>query len=443
MTHKFHRLFKFLDWKLDVKKHQLLMNYEIENIGKVTEILSFPAFIAADNLNLKSSINAACDLIHFMCGVSYYKVGLASEIQFKNNFPSQQMETFIKKTWLNGLAELAFDNNVSIKNQINFNTRINDAQFQFRALTENNSPMLLSSQASLKSLVALGGGKDSLVTIEELKQQGKNISLFMVGESALIKDVANYIGMPLIQVKRKIDAKLIEYNKTGKGFNGHVPITAINSCIAILTALLFDCDEVVFSNERSAESANTINAEGDFVNHQYSKSLEFEQDFSNILAQEIAQSVHYYSQQRAFSELAILKKFCNYPQYFSVFSSCNRNFHIDGSKNENTKWCCDCPKCRFVFLGLAPFLTKQQLLEIFKHNMLDDKVQGQGFAELLGLSGFKPFECVGEIEESQLAFNLIKDNDHWQEDVLIKKFKDLCPPTSDEQQQHIMQTCLP
>lgn len=425
-----HKSFKFLDWQLDADNYQLLLNYQLEAIGKVTEVFSFPNFNYA-RLQNKEAIDKACELIHLMCGVSYYKSELATEISFNNKLPSVGMAGFIAKTWKNGLAEMAFENNISLKGLINFK-----GEKEVRELTTFDT-----EQKCNKSLVAIGGGKDSLVTIEELKEQGNDICLFMVGSSKLIKQVAKFTSLPLLQVARKIDPKLIEYNKNG-ALNGHVPITAINSSIGILCALLFGFDSVVFSNERSAESANTINSDGENVNHQYSKSYEFEKDISKILAEEITSDVRYYSQQRNYSELAILKKFSLYPQYFPVFSSCNRNFHIDGSKNKDSKWCCNCPKCRFVFLGLAPFVKKQQLLDIFKTDLLNDKTQLGGFAELLGLKGFKPFECVGEVEESQLAFNMVKDKTDWKDCYVIKEFKDSCPQTTDEQQQQIMRPSL-
>jgi len=405
VENKVHQSFSFLDWELNLDKHQLSLHYSIEEIGQVTETLIFPAF------NIKNipmeTVNSVCDLIHLMCGISYYKAGLAKNIVFKNTFPNKNMAEFIEKTWFHGLGELAFENNISLKNHINI------------LFDDNATSQPRHLNLSHKSLVPLGGGKDSLVTVEELKEQGKNISLFMVGNAALIKEVAEFIDLPLIQVKRKIDPKLIEYNKTTKGFNGHVPITAINSAIAVLTALLFDFNEIVFSNEKSADSANTVNTDGDEINHQYSKSNEFEKDFSDLLASEITPSLHYYSQQRECSELEILEKFSHYPQYFSIFSSCNRNFHINGSHNKNTKWCNNCPKCRFIFLGLAPFIDKTQLLAIFGHNLLDDMSQKQGFSELLGIQGYKPFECVGEISESQLAFDSLKNKAEWKNDSLV------------------------
>jgi len=420
MQKLFHHIFTFLDWKLDPVHHTLSLNYQVEKLGKLTEVLSFPSFKI--HQSQAREVEKACELIHLMCGVSYYKAGLAKEIIFDDYQPSVKMARFVEKTWKHGLAELAYENGVSLKGRI---AKHKEHKGVSTLLPKRNLGKRVLTP--LKSLVPLGGGKDSLVSIEELKAQKKDISLFMVGNSELIKDVAAFIDLPLIQVQRKIDSKLIEYNKTGKGFNGHVPITAINSSIAVLTALLFDCNEVVFSNEKSADSANTINSDGEPVNHQYSKSDEFEKDFSEILVSEITPNIKYYSQQRGYSELEILEKFSRYPQYFPIFSSCNRNFHIDGSKNKQSKWCCDCPKCRFVFLGLAPFLEKEQLLKIFGDNLLDDSTQKKGFEELLGIQGFKPFECVGETQESQEAFMRIKDNQEWCEDNLVMKLKQKLP----------------
>lgn len=426
MNKKFHDVFEFLDWKLDVHNFQLSLSYRIETVGVVTEVLSLPPF---DGKMLKQRIKAlnnACELIHLLCGVSYYKAGLAQKVTFINKQPSTMMADFIQKTWFHGLAEMAYENNVSLKNRLNF-------EYQ-----PNKSKTSTTMQLNNRALVPIGGGKDSLVTVEMLKEQGKDFDLFMVGQSPLIKEMAAFIDKPLVQVKRKIDAKLIQYNKDG-AYNGHVPITAINSAIAVLCAILYDYDSIVFSNEKSADSANTTNSDGDHVNHQYSKSYAFEQDITRIIDQEISPNLSYFSLLRPFSELAIVQKFSQYSQYFTVFSSCNRNFHIDGSKNKNTRWCGDCPKCRFVFLALAPFIDKSQLLGIFGHNLLDDRQQQSGFAQLLGLEGFKPFECVGEIQESQLAFNMIMNHTDWSGDELVEAFRTDCPVVSDQQKDVILQ----
>jgi hypothetical protein len=424
MKNKFAQSFQFKHWFLNTQSFELSLFYALDG-NEFCEVLSFPDFDRQMYQQRKVVIERACNLVHLLSGVSYYKAGLASSISCEQHAPSLLTSRFIERTWYHGLAELAYKNGVSLKGRINIPS------------DESHSPNPIDINFKQRTLLPMGGGKDSLVSLEEMKKQGKDISLFMVGQSSLIKDVAQFVGLPILQVKRQIDRKLIDYNNQG-AFNGHVPITAINSAIALLCTLLFDYDEIVFSNEKSADSGNTINKDGDLVNHQYSKSLAFEKDFMHIINAEMSGGIKYYSQQRQSSELAILKKFSHYPQYFPIFSSCNRNFHIDGSKNKNTKWCCNCPKCRFVFLGLAPFVEKQQLIRIFAANLLNEKHQQNGFAELLGIKGFKPFECVGELTESQLAFNLIKDKAAWKDDTIIKIFAERCPAADSKQHNELL-----
>ena len=82
-------------------------------------------------------------------------------------------------------------------------------------------------------------------------------------------------------------------------------------------------------------------------------------------------------------------------------------------ERRGTNWCCDCPKCRFVFLALAPFVDPQRLIATFGRNMLDDAMQIDGFAELCGLLRHKPFECVGEVEESATVMVHLASMGEW------------------------------
>ncbi len=395
-----------------IQLNQLHLNYDLQNVGVVTEILTFPEFEMELFLAREESIVKACDLLHWLCGVSYYKAGLAKLIKFSKNLPSEQAAQFLEKTWINGLGELAFENSVSL-----------DIRFPY---DKNSKPCAQKYNLTNRSLLPFGGGKDSFVSMEHLKFIGKDFDLFMLGNAELIKNQAKELNLKLVQVQRKIDPKLIEYNQVG-AFNGHVPITSINSACAMLTALLLDYDAVIFSNERSADSANvTLNNDVE-VNHQYSKSFEFELSFSELFKNEITPSIQYYSLPRPNSELQSLRSFSKHAKYFKLFSSCNRNFHLQGTRNTSSLWCGDCPKCRFTFLGLAPFVQKQQLVEVFSKNLLNDEFQIKGYQELLGLSGFKPFECVGEIEESQIALQMIATNSTWSECNLVKYFRDRIP----------------
>jgi hypothetical protein len=182
-----------------------------------------------------------------------------------------------------------------------------------------------------ESLIFFGGGKDSLVSVELLKQQHKPFTLRSMGNNPLHALAASKVDAPRIIQTRQLDAKLFEMNKTGERYNGHIPITGILSFISLLTSYLYDVNEIVVSNEKSANIGNTM-LDGIPINHQRSKSEEFETAFQNYITKNLKFQPHYYSILRQWDELRIVQEFCKYPQYFHSFSSCNRNFHLSGSK---------------------------------------------------------------------------------------------------------------
>jgi hypothetical protein len=110
-------------------------------------------------------------------------------------------------------------------------------------------------------------------------------------------------------------------------------------------------------------------------------------------------------------------------QYHPVFTSCNRVFQLDPEQRLGS-WCCDCDKCRFVFLILAPFMPPAQLTEIFGRDLLADPAQYEGFALLTATGGDKPFECVGEVDESLAAIHLISRHPEWRERANVRRLAD-------------------
>ena len=290
-----------------------------------------------------------------------------------------------------------------------------------------------AGSANLKqhALVAIGGGKDSLVSIEALRAAGINQTITWIGSSPLIKACAERTGLPLLNIERKLPAALFEMNKQG-ALNGHIPVTAVNSAILVMAAILNQCNQVVFSNEHSASYGSIIPGTGE-VNHQWSKGWAFEQAFAAQVKKTIASDLNYYSLLRPFSELAVARAFANIDRYDAYFSSCNRNFHILGDKPAQ-RWCGICPKCHFVFLALAPFMPKPRLLNIFGRNLLDETEQTAGFDSLMEYQDHKPFECVGEGKESRAAMNLLAASASWREDAIVARFvREIKPMLSAEE----------
>ncbi|MBS0456989.1 MAG: endonuclease domain-containing protein [Proteobacteria bacterium] len=275
-----------------------------------------------------------------------------------------------------------------------------------------------------KALVAIGGGKDSLVSIESLRAMGVDQTVAWIGSSPLIAACAARTGLPTLNIQRQLASALFEYNRHG-AYNGHIPVTAINSAILVLAAVLRGFDQVVFSNERSASYGSQILGDDGRVlaqvNHQWSKGWAFERDFGAHVHAHIADDVHYYSLLRPLSELAVARQFARSDRYDAHFSSCNRNFHILGERPAN-RWCGQCPKCHFVFLALAPFVPKPRLVGIFGRNLLDESALAPGFDALIEYRDHKPFECVGEGREARAAFAALAQRPAWREDALVKRF---------------------
>ena len=185
----------------------------------------------------------------------------------------------------------------------------------------------------------------------------------------------------------------------------------------------------MFSNERSASVA-TLEYDGQAVNHQWSKSLEFEMRLRSYVKAYVAADLDYFSLLRPWSELAVTRAFAQDTRYDDVFSSCNRNFRIRGERSTD-RWCGQCPKCHFVFLALAPFVAKPRLLAIFGRNLLDDAALAPAFDALLEFRDHKPFECVGEGRESRAAMMALAQRPEWREDALVARFVEEVLPQLD------------
>jgi hypothetical protein len=196
--------------------------------------------------------------------------------------------------------------------------------------------------------------------------------------------------------------------KTQGAYSGHVPISAILACAGIVAAVLAGKRDIVVSNEQSANEPD-FTYQGVEINHQYSKSQEFEDDFQKLLTHLFGDTLRYYSFLRPLSEMHIAELFAtsSFEKYKDVFSSCNRAFvHT----SDHMWWCGTCPKCAFVYLMLAAFVPEDKLTALWDgKNLLLDPALEPTYRQLLGIEGSKPLECVGEIKESRSAMRLAQD----------------------------------
>lgn len=351
----------------------------------------------------REALDLCLRLLHFAAGVSYYKLYIPDEIRLDNDEMTRAEAAFFDLFYSAGLGEFSFRNNVAPR--ISF--------------PRSDAARAKTADVWLKkgTVVPVGGGKDSIVSIESLKSAGFSPVLFSVGLPRPIRETMETSGLPSVLVRRRISPDLIAANEQARGaLNGHVPVTGVIAFILMCAAVLYDFTDAVLSNERSANVGNT-EKDGRVVNHQWSKSIEFERAF-RALTRTVLPDFRYFSLLRPLSELAIASLFSKIGKYDAVFTSCNKAFKLDERKRLD-RWCADCDKCRFVFLALAPFMEKDRLVRVFGTDMLNDPAQIAGYRQLLGLDAFKPFECVGEIEESALALMALSDRAEWKNDAAV------------------------
>ncbi|KRA97317.1 hypothetical protein ASD83_09215 [Devosia sp. Root685] len=392
-----------------------------------TEVLGLPGGIKPE-LAQTPAFKKLLDLTAFVLGVSYFKLRAPFDIAAPDIALTAAEKAFVIDVYENGLGEFYARNNLARFGRLNLSTA--------------DDPLERKPAPDLKerTLLPIGGGKDSLVSVELLSHVGVDFTPFAVNPKGPILTSVEAIGREPLYVTRTLDAEMIRLGKEPDYYNGHVPSTAINSMIASLCALLFGYDQIVLSNERSASEGN-IEFDGRETNHQYSKSLGFELLIADILGAATGGALKYFSLLRPYSEARIASLFTQGQRFDAVFSSCNRNFRLTG--NDGPLWCGECPKCHFVFLIFAPFMAKDRLLRIFGKNLLDIPANERSFRELAGLAGQKPWECVGEILEAAACFYTLTRHADWHQDAIVRGVKaDLFAQYGEERLQLAMAECL-
>jgi len=398
--------FIFKGYEARLEKGEVLFYFGFTGEKNIdfTEKISFPPVVTRPPEPILKSI---LDSLMLILGISYWKAYCPKEIIIESNSLNKEQAEFWDTVYIKGLGEFFYKNKIDFRGLIKF------------PFNENAVSAPTDFPRKNRSLLGLGGGKDSIVVAEILKSQNKDFDL-ITGDSGIQQEVALAIGKKPLIVKRELDSKLFDVNKESGAYNGHVPVSVYYAFILLLAAVLFDYKYVLVGNEKSANYGN-VEYLGEMINHQWSKSEEFEKLFNDYVDKFITPGVKYSSPFRNMTELQVVEKFAQYPQYFKVFSSCNKNFRINNPSNK--KWCGECPKCLFVFISLAAFLPKAEVLDIFGKNLFEDKNLIPLFEELVGVRNFKPFECVGTKEEVKEALEKILERGEFNETILMKHFK--------------------
>ena len=409
--------FVFTDRRFDPNSGEILLGYALDNTPLV-ERFFLPAGLTPSP-SAKRAIDEALRLLHWIAGVSYWKTHCPPMWVFQGPQPTQHQATALNTIYQKGLAEFAWHHQLNLADRIACPSEPESSALGM----DYRAPSVGLGEGVL---LPLGGGKDSLVAWHQLSSvmPKEQLMSVQVGTAPLIQSLGEWmVSEGLVHrhwvIRREIDPQLAEMNARG-AMNGHVPITAINSAVLALFALVLDVQWVAFANERSADEATLIDESGQAVNHQFSKSFEFEALFDDWIHRYVASDLSVFSVLRTQRELAIVKDFCLLDQFHDRFSSCNRNFHIDPSARGQTMWCGQCPKCHFVFLAMAVFLPPERLVAIFGSDLLDQQDCIAGFEALLALDGVKPFECVGEAVEARAAMLALSHSAQWRDHAVVQ-----------------------
>lgn len=366
----------------------LTFNFEIEGLSKFSPSWKMPKKIKRD-----FSRDGIFRKLAFSLGmtelVSYWKITCSPEVRVACGKLTDEQTEFWKQLYFSGLGEFFYRNGIDAS--------INDFM-TIKSSGENEKLPEQPVRDDLRCLVAVGGGKDSAVSLEVLRENAENNYCFIInprGATVKTAEISGCGGEHTISFYRTLDKNMLELNKQGF-LNGHTPFSAIVAFSAVTAAYINDIKYVVLSNEASA---NESTVKGSDVNHQYSKSFRFEKDFHEYEKKFIGSGTYYFSLLRPMSELQIARYFAGLKQYHSAFRSCNA-----GSKTDS--WCGKCSKCLFVSVILSPFLSMGELENIFGKNMLDDPDMETYFRQLIGLTPEKPFECVGSRDEINTAVSM-------------------------------------
>jgi len=344
---------------------------------------------------------------------SYWKATCSPEIAIQAGYLDKNQIAWWHELMIKGMGQYFYQNKIDWRDPNFLKISVNPGIA---------APALETTDIELKDgyLIPIGGGKDSIVTLNLLKERGERINCFLLNPSRATKRTVKIAGLKSpVKAERRIDTDLLALNAKGY-LNGHTPFTAVLSFLSVFCAVLFDYKNIAFSNEKSANEGN-VTYLGKSINHQWAKTSEFEKMFRTYCQKYLAKNVNYSSFLRKYTELQIARMFAKYPKYFPAFSSCNRGLKT------GKKWCCNCPKCLFTYLVLYPFLAKKDLHQIFGQDLFENKKLLPVLKNMVGRGTHKPFECVGTYRETSeaLRLSLAKAKKNGELPYLLTKFADL------------------
>lgn len=369
--------------------------YKVTYLFSIKDLVFEPQITILKNSKMENIDNDYLNYLFFQYGLfdlmSYYKLTCSPKLIIKPMYINQEQASFFKKVLYNGLGEYFYKNNINISY---------DDFLEIIVESDKKYELPVFDEQYRGNVIPIGGGKDSIVSMKLLDKYKDDNMFFMLERNLYPKNEAGYQSIykggytdeDILIFKNDLDLKLLELNKQGY-LNGHIPISACISMASFIMAYLTHKKYVVLSNEASA---NEGNFEGLNINHQYSKSYEYESEFEKYSNKYLNPNILYFSLLRGWNEYQILQEFLKHKEFLSVFRSCNRG-------TRDNIWCNHCSKCLYVYIMLYPYLSDEEMSLVFDRNMLDDESLEEEFLGLILPERLKPFECVGTRLEINFA----------------------------------------
>ena len=380
---------------------KITYTFEIEGLSEFTPTWIFPK---NGNTQVKWNEDPLMKKMIFSLGmvelVSYWKITCSPQVVIEAGALNKDQILWWKDLYFNGLGEFFYVNKITEADPEGFMEMV--CALGEEVKKPHDYAKKQDTTGSEKGvLVPVGGGKDSAVTLELLKSADVPVFAYIInprGATIHTTESADLDADHVISVHRTLDKRMLQLNKEGF-LNGHTPFSALVAFSTVIAARMAGLSYIALSNE---SSANESTVQGSTVNHQYSKSFKFETDFHRYQTDYLPGSAYYFSMLRPLSEFQIAKYFAKQKQYHAIFRSCNA-----GSKTDS--WCGHCPKCLFVYFILSPFLSREEVKEIFGTDMLEDETMQSTMEQLVGIQEEKPFECVGSRDEIHTALVMTID----------------------------------
>jgi UDP-N-acetyl-alpha-D-muramoyl-L-alanyl-L-glutamate epimerase len=397
---------------LDVNDTTLVGHYELDG-RSFSETATFEGVGPLST----PAATAVANLWYVIAGLSYYKAGAAKHVELGAVPLGGAGRVLLNAALTDGLGEFSFRNDLDLS----------DVVVSGGADVQTQAVSLDAHQV----LTPFGGGIDSVVTVSELSDHVDQ-SLFVVspvsGRFTPLEDAARVTGLPVMRVTRSLDPQFLSDDHNF--YLGHVPVTAMITLLAVVGAVASGRGGVAMSNEHSASLPNLRWRDRD-INHQWSKSWNAEALIANAVMEAIGDELAVASFLRDRSEVWVASQFSRLTDFHHVFRSCNRAF-LQATQRRSSNWCGECDKCLFINLMLAPFLSRADLFTIFASEPLSTPARFDQLRTLVGLGkDHKPFECVGDPDESAVALKRVSQLDEWSDVTFLQELSDLTSPNRD------------